>query len=71
MQRRYLVAVLVAAVLVANGSRAWAIETRVDGLEGPAPNNVVNYLAELEANGDSDRGGARVRGYYCHVFGYC
>lgn len=58
MQRRYLVAVLVAAVLVANGSRAWAIETRVDGLEGPEANNVVNYLAELEA---ADYGRARLK----------
>lgn len=58
MQRRYLVPLVVAAVLVASGSRAWAIETRVDGFEGPAANNVVNYLAELEA---ADYGRARLK----------
>ncbi|MDW5375534.1 autotransporter assembly complex family protein [Halomonas sp. HP20-15] len=56
MQRRYLVPLL-AALLAATGGRAWAIETRVEGLEGPVANNVVNYLAELEA---ADYGRARL-----------
>lgn len=65
IQRRYLVplmlaalmAALIATMLAATGGRAWAIETRVEGLEGPVANNVVNYLADLEA---ADYGRARL-----------
>ncbi|WP_136067689.1 autotransporter assembly complex protein TamA [Modicisalibacter radicis] len=61
LQRRYLVplvlAPLIAAILAATSGRAWAIETRVEGLEGPVADNVVNFLAGLEA---ADYGRARL-----------
>lgn len=61
LQRRYfaplMLAPLMAAMLVVPGDRAWAIEARVVGVEGPVADNVVNYLAELEA---ADYGRARL-----------